>query len=171
MIVLLAAAPGAAAKRRVPFGFFGVNTDASTLTGPGGDAQAQLMVRSGVESVRVVFNWNVAQPAPGRGFNFAETDGIVRVATAHGLRVLPIVMYAPRWASAAPTRASYYLSVRNPATYAAYAAALVGRYGPRARSGPRTRRCRGVRPDFHRARVARWRILRCRRLFPIHRAC
>jgi len=131
MIVLLAAAPGAAAKRRVPFGFFGVNIDASTLTGPGGDAQAQLMVRSGVESVRVVFNWNVAQPAPGRGFNFAETDGIVRVATAHGLRVLPIVMYAPRWASAAPTRASYYLSVRNPATYAAYAAALVGRYGPR----------------------------------------
>jgi hypothetical protein len=131
VIVLLAAAPGAAAKRRVPFGFFGVNTDASTLTGPGGDAQAQLMVRSGVESVRVVFNWSVAQPAPGRGFNFGETDSIVRVATAHG----------PARASDRHVRAAMGIGRADegellplgphPATYAAYAAALVGRYGPR----------------------------------------
>jgi hypothetical protein len=129
-VVLLAAAPSQAAKRRVPFGFLGVNVGAGVLTGPGGDAQAQLMVRSGVESVRVVFNWAQAQPAPGP-ISFAQTDAVVRVAATRGLRVLPIVMYAPAWASASPGSAAFSLSVRNSGAYAAYAAALVARYGPR----------------------------------------
>lgn len=128
--MLLAAAPSQAAKRKVPFGFLGVNVGSEILTGPGGDAQAQLMVRSGVESVRVVFNWAQAQPAPGP-ISFAQTDAVVRVAASRGLRVLPIVMYAPSWASASPASPAYSLSVANPATYAAYAAALVARYGPR----------------------------------------
>jgi hypothetical protein len=114
----------------VPFGFLGVNVGSEVLTGPGGDAQARLMVRSGVESVRGVFNWAEAQRAPGP-ISFAHTDAVVRVAATRGLRVLPIVMYAPAWASASPGSPAFSLSVRNSGAYAAYAAALVARYGPR----------------------------------------
>jgi polysaccharide biosynthesis protein PslG len=130
VIALASAAPALAAKRKVPFGFFGVNVVSNALTGPGGDAQARLMVQSGVESVRVVFDWSAAQPVPGP-IGFAQTDQVVRVASARGLRVLPIVMYAPAWASTAPGAINARLSVRSPSIYAAYAAALVARYGPR----------------------------------------
>ena len=77
--------------------------------------QFDRLVSSGVESVRVVFSWKDAQPyasfadvppdalsafQPGVGnvpTNFAETDQAVTLAAAHGLTVLPVVIYTPSW--------------------------------------------------------------------------
>jgi hypothetical protein len=124
------ASPAGAAKRQVPFGFFGTvldgpvqRADDATL-----DAQMALMAQSGVESVRTLFNWASANPAPGV-YSFAASDRIVRAAAAHGLQVLPIVLYTPAWASTNPSDPVLY-APKDPNTYAQYMTALIGRYGP-----------------------------------------
>ena len=85
------------------------------------------MARSGVESVGAVFPWAAAQPTPGP-IDFTGTDQLVGLAAAHRLRVLPVVIYAPRWA--ALNNNPGLSPPRNPADYAAYLRALVRRYGP-----------------------------------------
>ena len=148
----MATAPtGLAAKRKVPFGFFGANVDQAfpAASWPAQQGQARLMARSGVESMRVQFNWAAAQqyaslaevpagrrgsfvPGPsGRPITFALTDARVRLAAEAGLRVLPIVIFSPQWASAQPA-ANFFRSYlpADPQTYAAYLQALIARYGP-----------------------------------------
>jgi hypothetical protein len=127
---LLLPTSAGAAKRQVPFGFLGAvvdgpvqRSDDATL-----DAQMGVMARSGVESVRTLFDWASANPAPGV-LSFAATDRVVRAAAAHGLTVLPIVLYTPAWASTNPPYPFLY-APRDPRTYALFMAALVGRYGP-----------------------------------------
>jgi hypothetical protein len=119
-----------AATRRVPVGFYGVMYDGAISNAPRAvqDAQFAWMARSGVESVRVVFPWAGAQPVPGP-INFTQTDQLVGLAAAHRLRVLPVVIYAPRWA--ALNNNPGLSPPRKSADYAAYLRALVRRYGPR----------------------------------------
>jgi hypothetical protein len=149
----LAMAPsGFAAKRKVPFGFFGTNVDQGFASAAPSSQQnqARLMARSGVESVRIQFRWASAQeyasfaeipasrrslfvPGPsGRPISYAATDASVRLAAAAGLRVLPIVVFSPRWASAQPG-AHFFRSYLpgDPRTYAGYLQALIARYGPK----------------------------------------
>lgn len=150
MASLVTAPTGWAAKRKVPVGFFGVNVDQGfpTASWPSQQGQARLMARSGVESVRIQFNWSAAQqyaslaevpptnrslfvPGPnGRPITYAFTDASVRLAAEAGMRVLPIVVFSPRWASGQPT-AHFYKSYMpsDPQTYAAYLQALIARYG------------------------------------------
>ena len=117
------------AMRRVPVGFYGVMYDGAIITAPRAvqDAELARMARSGVESVRAVFPWAAAQPPPGP-IDFTGTDQLVGLAAAHRLRVLPVVIYAPRWA--ALNNNPGLSPPRNPADYAAYLRALVRRYGP-----------------------------------------
>src|SRR5918992_627379 len=64
LLALAAAAPADAAKRRpVPYPFLGVSADGPALD-PRMDLNRELdlMVGSGVQSVRAVFHWGVAQP-------------------------------------------------------------------------------------------------------------
>jgi hypothetical protein len=147
----LATAPtGLAAKRKVPFGFLGANVDQAfpQASFASQQRQARLMARSGVESVRIQFNWSVAQryasfaqiprsrrgsfvPGPsGRPITYEFTDKSVRMAAGAGLRVLPIVVFSPQWASGAPG-AHFFKSYMpgDPQTYAAYVQALIARYG------------------------------------------
>jgi hypothetical protein len=87
------------------------------------------MARSGVESVRTVFNWAAAQPQPGIAPSFAGTDQLVAVAARHGIRLLAVVRDSPTWASVDPTQPG-----AQPARYSDYTAylrALIERYGPR----------------------------------------
>jgi hypothetical protein len=123
--------PAAAAERRVPRGFYGVVWDQDIAdAGPQVTrAQLALMARTGVESVRTVFSWTLAQPRAGEPPSFARTDEVVGAAAASGIQVLPIVMYSPRWAR----RHSESLASppRRVKDYGAYLEALVGRYGPR----------------------------------------
>ena len=59
-----------AAKRKVPFGFFGtvfnVEADQASSSAAAKDAQMALMARSGVESLRVFFAWPAHRAAAGR---------------------------------------------------------------------------------------------------------
>ena len=70
LLVLILPATGFAAKRKVPFGFFGtvVSHELSNpafVSDAALDQQMALMARSGVESVRAPVNWADLEPAPG----------------------------------------------------------------------------------------------------------
>jgi hypothetical protein len=154
---LCLALPTAAAARHrakktttppVPSTFVGVNAG-GPLFNPDVNLDQQLstMVANGVQSIRVVFNWAEAQPyandsqVPGgiQGSNFtdingvptsfADTDKIVAAASAHGLAVLPTVLYAPAWDLGGNYTGGLAPPARN-GPYADYLTALIGRYGP-----------------------------------------
>lgn len=136
------------AARAVPQGFVGVDAD-GPLTAPGSQIdfarQLTTMVASGVQSIRVAFDWAATEPyaswsdvpagdpAPytdvgGRPFDFQATDAIVGDAARRHVTVLPTALYAPQWDAAAnPDGVAYPL---HDAPFGAYLTALVGRYGP-----------------------------------------
>ena len=132
----------------VPQGFVGVDVDGPMLapdTTVDYPAQLQAMVASGVQSIRVAFNWAGAQPYEsadqvpaaqaseftnigGRPTDFGLTDEIVGDAALRRISVLPTILYAPPWdARHNPNGVD---TPQRAAPYAAFAAALVGRYGP-----------------------------------------
>jgi polysaccharide biosynthesis protein PslG len=133
---MAAAAPAQAAKRRVPFGFFGVNFPTELVAAPDGtvDSQMALMARSGVESVRIGFEWGALEPQQGE-FDFSNSDRLIASAARHGLAVLANVVSTPRWASSQPSRLTYPFfssyAPRSPQLFADFMTALVRRYGPR----------------------------------------
>ncbi len=147
MLALIAAVPAAAA---VPQGFVGVDLDGPLFgVDDSIDLNQQMgtMVANGVQSVRVAFNWAVAEPyaswrkiprrdrdeyfdVNGKPFLFAQTDAIVADAAAHGLTVLPTVLYTPRW-DALHNRRGPVNTPRRSAPYGGYLTALIARYGPR----------------------------------------
>ncbi len=146
----LALAGAGAASARVPQGFVGMDLDGPLFptTAQGVDISRQMdkMVAAGVESVRVVFDWAAAQPyqhlrdvPPGEASQFTDTGGvptrfgqldeIVGLAAAHGLSVLPVVIYAPGWDAGRHGLAEVAPPKRNK-PYGAFIATLIQRYGP-----------------------------------------
>jgi hypothetical protein len=151
-VLLVAAAPAAASRRRAPPGFYGVSWDPvleRQLPESVKAAQWSLMARSGVESVRVVFSWDKAQPAPEDLISFARTDPVVARAARRRLRLLPVIVEAPLWAQADPFRRNS--PPANPYAFAAYVRALVLRYGSR---GSFWRQ----HPRLHRLPITDWQI-------------
>src|SRR5258708_7672531 len=73
LLAMAAAAPAQAAKRRVPFGFFGVNGLVGGVSDATLESQTALMARSGVESVRLDLCWCTLNPRP-NVFDFSSTD-------------------------------------------------------------------------------------------------
>jgi hypothetical protein len=129
-LVALALAPAAQARRSVPQGFVGANwsfeaTFASPRTQ---ELNWARMAQSGVESQRALFLWSVAQPRAGGPFDFVQSDEAVLLASEHGIDLLPVVAFAPRWARQSDAGNS---PPRDPREYAAYLRALIARYGPR----------------------------------------
>ncbi|HWT23160.1 MAG TPA: hypothetical protein VN213_06610, partial [Solirubrobacteraceae bacterium] len=140
LLAVLAAAPAAAAPREVPRGWLGVVVD-GPLIAPGADALAgewDRMAAAGVESVRVAFYWDEAQPvataaglppadAPrfrlegGVPTDFTRTDALVAAAAARGLQVAPVLQRSPAWA--ALRRGDPASPPAAPATFAAFAGA------------------------------------------------
>jgi hypothetical protein len=153
----LAGSANAAARHKpkpriphVPNGFVGMDID-----GPLFDPTSPLdfgnqmtsMVSDGVQTVRVAFNWAAAQPfasagdvpadrqgefvpgPDGRPISYDVTDQVVGNAAAHGLTVLPTLLYAPVWdAKSNP----YGIPIPDQVQpYVAFAAAMVQRYGPK----------------------------------------
>ncbi len=128
--LLTAWCPPALAKRKVPHGFYGVMWDRAATERPDVEQEDQwaLMARSGVESVRTVFNWALAQPEPGVT-DFTYTDRLVGLAASHGISLVPVVRTTPAWAKADPTVVG--APPQNPSDYAVFLQALIGRYGPK----------------------------------------
>jgi hypothetical protein len=120
-----------AAKRQVPFGFYGVMWDGDIATAPAKqqDRQWALMARSGVESVRTVFSWALAQPTADGPLDFTDTDRKVAMASRHGVALLPVVLYTPHWAARSPD--TFGSTPKYASDYAAFMRQLVLRYGPR----------------------------------------
>jgi hypothetical protein len=130
----MAATPAEAAKRKVPFGFFGTvfnNAQTDRVSDATLDAQMALMASSGVESVRSAITWADANPQKGV-YDFRAFDRVVKAAALHHLDVLPIVLHTPRWASSRPRSGNFRLyAPKNPATYANFMKVLIKRYGPK----------------------------------------
>jgi hypothetical protein len=128
VVAVLVAAPAAA--RSVPRGWLGVQVD-GPLTEPGNPfgSEWDLMAASGVETVRVAFDWREAQPSEGGPIAFAGMDAVVAAAAARRLRVLPVVHRTPDWAAADPGDGAA-ATPRGTAAYTRFLTALVGRYGP-----------------------------------------
>ncbi|MGA2008909.1 MAG: hypothetical protein ABSH51_00030 [Solirubrobacteraceae bacterium] len=140
--------PPALTSPGVPQGFVGVDTDGPLFafgTPVNLSQQFGAMVASGVESIRVAFNWALAQPyqswsnvpadqqsyftnVAGRPIDFQQTDEVVADAARAGMSVLPTVLYAPSW-DAQPNPSGFAIP-RQVGPYAAYLTALIQRYGP-----------------------------------------
>jgi hypothetical protein len=150
LVFALALCPSpASARRTVPGGWLGtVLTDPTVL---GSDAlmehEAAAMQAAGVESIRVPFYWSDAQPyrsaasvpalyrenfAAGRNrvpTNFALADRVVAAASRRRIRVLPVVLAAPKWARGGnPGRR--ISQPRGTKDYVNYLLTLADRYGP-----------------------------------------
>jgi hypothetical protein len=117
--------PAAAA---VPRSFFGVMSD-GPLFAPTVDlgGELALMRSSGVGSTRIAVDWRAIEPARGAQ-DFAGLDAFVAAAAQQRIDVLPVVLGAPGWAARNPAVPSS--PPRDPADYAAFLTALIGRYGP-----------------------------------------
>lgn len=162
------AAPGSGASAsRVPQGFVGMMVDGPTLSGRV-DLGRQLdrMVADGVESVRVVFDWRVAQPyASWRDVpldragdfqnttgdmptDFADSDRIVGAAVSRGLQVLPVVVYTPGWDA---DDQGHRIEPRDVSPYAQFMETLVRRYGPNGSFWSQN-------PSLRRSPIRAWQI-------------
>jgi hypothetical protein len=162
VVLLIALAPPAqAAKKkpghraqataRVPQGFVGTVLGDPVFPGmatqPELGAQFDTMVASGVESVRVVFDWSLAQPyktwsqvpADQAGnfssdgidnvpTNWTVLDDLVAAAATRHLSLLPVVIGAPSWDGKHYTDAAVSIP-RHDDGFAAFCAALAHRYG------------------------------------------
>jgi hypothetical protein len=108
--------------------------------------QLDTMVASGVQSIRLTFDWARAQPY--RTWNqvpkadkskFVDVDGvptrfdildqIVGLAAERGLTLLPVILDAPAW-DGVHFKSSIVDIPRKDAPYARFVGALVRRYGP-----------------------------------------
>ena len=123
-VLLLAAAPASAA---VPAGFWGTMVD-GPLNEPGAelDGEFRLIRDSGAGNIRVAFDWRRAEPDENGPTSFADTDRLVSAAARRGLRVLPVVLWAPPWARRDPGQQA---SPPRPRPYAEFVAKLARRYG------------------------------------------
>jgi hypothetical protein len=117
--------PAAAA---VPRSFFGVMSDGPLLA-PTVDlgGELALMRSSGVGSTRIAVDWRTIEPVRGAQ-DFTGLDAFVAAAAQQRIDVLPVVLGAPGWAARNPAVPSS--PPRDPADYAAFLTALIGRYGP-----------------------------------------
>ena len=101
---------------------------ADGASGWGGSSTARQLDRlangSGTHWLRDPFKWSVIEPSPGR-FSFAYYDHYMLLAAQRGLHVVAQLVDAPRWAAPTPTSLP-----ADPTAFAAYVAAVVGRYGP-----------------------------------------
>lgn len=158
--VLLTAAPlpANAAPKRVPRGFIGVMMD-GPLLGPSVSLarETRSMVSTGVESVRVSFAWDTAQhyrrfadipPAErwhhrtieGVPTSFRHFDRIMLSTARRRLRVLPVVEFAPGWATG--NNPNPFAAPLDNRDFGRFLRALVRRYGPRGSFWRRHRRVR-----------------------------
>jgi hypothetical protein len=127
VVALLAAASSASAA--VPRGWLGVSFGPEYVAAHGNlTSEFKRMRKAGVQSGRFAVYWSQLQPLAGRSPDFRALDRIVTAAAKARLRLLPVVLGAPRWAT---LDASRPVDVpRDPHEYAAFLGALVERYGP-----------------------------------------
>ncbi len=142
----------AASVPSVPQGFVGVvvgaplfpNTDVSIDL----DSQLNLMISSGVQSLRVPIDWASSQPyrtiskvpldqrnlfvsVGGIPTNFTLIDQLVAETARRGVTLMPMILDAPKWDALHVKGGVGVVAIpRLDGPYARFVAALVHRYGP-----------------------------------------
>jgi hypothetical protein len=143
----LALAPAtAAAQQQVPFGFLGVNAGGGTLLEHADlESEFDLMLATGVQSVRQPFQWEWSQPyatwadvPQDQAARFRDEGGVptdwalidrqVAAAARRRMAVLAVVHGVPNWAARYPRESSS--PPRDPKQFAVWVATLARRYGP-----------------------------------------
>jgi hypothetical protein len=157
LVASLAATSAAdAARRKVPFGFFGIVLpaemgDPQLVSDSALEQQMALMARSGVESVRVQFGWPRVEAAHG-AYNWTASDRLVASAARHRLAVVANVWTTPQWASESPNDPVYWrFPPRDPERYAELMRQFVLRYGPRGNFWT-------ANPSLPRVPIRQWQI-------------
>jgi hypothetical protein len=131
--LVLALALPASAGAALPGGFVGMTSEDSFARG-GSYREANLAAqrKAGVRLLRQTFDWSQIETSPGV-YSWRVHDKLVLATARNGLAVLPILFNPPAWHSSRPAsgarRGTY--PPGNPAAMARFAAAAVGRYGPR----------------------------------------
>ncbi len=72
-----------------------------------------LAIAAGVQVVRIDFNWDMLNPAPGQ-WNFDDYDAMVQIVRAHKLDILAIVDYSSWWASSAQSSDDWRVRLYSP---------------------------------------------------------
>jgi polysaccharide biosynthesis protein PslG len=129
----LLALPATASAAPIPSDFFGVsspeliNSPASQRPPVLADQQA-----AGVRLLRQLFDWSAIQPTK-TTFSWTSTDSFMASAAGAGMKVLPVVLYSPTWASSCPSSTDPRPRQCRPADnadFGAFLVTLIGRYGP-----------------------------------------
>ena len=133
LVVALTLGAGAAdaATRTVPRGFFGVNTSGNIEVAPKGiqTAHWNRLASGGAESVRILFNWDLAQKNWGQPTDWTRNDALITYAIQHGMRILPVVEYAPPWAKVYPEQVAS--PPKGTGNYTKFLREAIQRYGPK----------------------------------------
>jgi hypothetical protein len=151
-LAILAAFIGLApsAHAALPEGFVGLSSEDVFARGTAYrtknlSSQASL----GVQLHRQTFDWRRIETAPGR-YDLEYYDEYVAAAAAHRIRILPILFNPPRFRLARRSRGAT-CPPRSNASFAAFARALVHRYGS---NGTLWR----ARPDLPKTPITAWQI-------------
>jgi len=95
------------------------------------ETEIALAAAAGAESIGLDFDWRRIETEPGQ-YDWAETDRVVALARRYRLRLVPMLLYTPRWASSAPFAPLDYF--RAPPVdhhhYRNFVYAVVSRYKP-----------------------------------------
>ena len=97
------------------------------------DTQLAALRATGATLARADALWEATEPSPPSAgvhrYDWSFDDAIAGSLAAHGLRWLPIIDYSATWAQSLPGQD--HSPPASDADYAAYAAAVAARYGPR----------------------------------------
>jgi hypothetical protein len=148
-LMLACVLASAAAAAEVPRSWIGTYAHSPLLERGGAlESEHAEMAAAGVGTVRSVFDWRSAQPHSrlsrvpeadrhrfrtergGIPTDWSEIDRQVSAAARNRLRMLPIVIFAPPWASLRPGDRTV---PKGSGPYARFVASLSLRYGPRGR--------------------------------------
>ena len=124
------AAPTQAESGGSYLGRVGMNSNGFWFGANDAGAAYSRLAAGGVTRVREDFNWNAIEPQRGQ-FNWSRPDTMMTAASRAGVEVLGILDYSAAWASSDPSgNRDEHFAPRDNADYAAYARAVVRRYGP-----------------------------------------
>jgi hypothetical protein len=130
LVAGLGSAVASASAQSPPSDFAGVHASyADVIRGADDPRSLAGHAGTGIGIARVWVSWTDVEVAPGR-YDFTSLDSLVDHAARGGLRLLPVLVYPPRFRSAGPPGAGGYPPAA-PADMALFARYLAGRYGPR----------------------------------------
>ncbi len=88
------------------------------------------MKKLGLTWLRFDIEWSDVQPKNAQTYDWGKIDALIAAAHARGIEVLPILLYAPRWARSEACIESVRCAPKDPAQFATFAAAAALRFAP-----------------------------------------